>query len=175
MSSTSWSNMYDSQSTTKQPFFNGDNYPFWKNQMRLFIKSNDYLVWDAIEDGPSIPMKRDDEGRLVPKKKNEMSEEERKKIQINDKALHMLFCSFGPDIHSKVSSIESAKEVWDTLETTYEGTSDVKETKIGILNLSYENFKIEPDETVSKMFDRFSTIVNGLKGFGEIIPEDKLV
>ncbi|GMI97388.1 hypothetical protein HRI_003408100 [Hibiscus trionum] len=76
-----------------------------------------------------------------------MSEDERKKIQINDKALHMLFCFFGPDIYSKVSSIESAKE----------------------------NFKIEPDETVSKMFDRFSTIVNELKGFRETIPEDKLV
>ncbi|GMI95177.1 hypothetical protein HRI_003187000 [Hibiscus trionum] len=87
----------------------------------------------------------------------------------------MLFCSFGPGIYSKVSSIESVKEVWDTLETTYEGTNDVKEAKIGILNLSYENFKMEPDETVFKMFDRFSTIVNGLKGFEETIPEDKLV
>ncbi|GMI94663.1 hypothetical protein HRI_003135600 [Hibiscus trionum] len=34
---------------------------------------------------------------------------------------------------------------------------------------------MEPDETVSKMFDRFSTIVNGLKGFGETILEVKLV
>ncbi|GMI75421.1 hypothetical protein HRI_001211400 [Hibiscus trionum] len=167
--------MYDSQSTTKPPFFNGENYSFWKNKMRLFIKSSDYLVWDVIEDGPYIPLKQDVDGKMVLKRRTEMSEEERKKIQVNDKALHMLFCAFGPDIYSKVSSIESAKEVWDTLETTYEGTNDVKETKIGILNLSYENFKMEFDETVSKMFDRFSTIVNGLKGYGEIIPEDKLV
>ncbi|GMI79777.1 hypothetical protein HRI_001647000 [Hibiscus trionum] len=167
--------MYDSQSTTKPPFFNGENYSFWKNKMRLFIKSSDYLVWDVIEDGPYIPLKQDVDGKMVLKRRTEMSEEERKKIQVNDKALHMLFCAFGPDIYSKVSSIESAKEVWDTLETTYEGTNDVKETKIGILNLSYENFKMEFDETVSKMFDRFSTIVNGLKGYGEVIPEDKLV
>ncbi|GMJ03380.1 hypothetical protein HRI_004007200 [Hibiscus trionum] len=175
MASTSGSSMYESQSTTKPSFFNGDNYPFWKNRMRLFIKSNDYLAWDVIEYGPYIPLKRDDDGKIVLKKKIEMSEDERKKIQINDRALHMLFCFFGPDIYSKVSSIESIKEVWDTLQTIYEGTNDVKETKIGILNLSYENFKIEPDETVSKMFDRFSTIVNGIKGFGETIPEDKLV
>ncbi|GMI63474.1 hypothetical protein HRI_000016700 [Hibiscus trionum] len=175
MASTSSSSMYESQSTTKPSFFNGDNYPFLKNRMRLFIKSNNYLFWDVIKDGPYIPLKKDDEGNLVLKKKIEMSEDERKKIQINDKALHLLFFSFGPDIYSKVSSIESAKEVWDTLKTTYEGTNDVKETKIGILNLSYENFKIEPDETVYKMFDRFSTIFNGLKGFGETISKDKLV
>ncbi|GMI79988.1 hypothetical protein HRI_001668100 [Hibiscus trionum] len=90
MTSTTGSSMYESQSTTKPPFFNGDNFLFWKNRMCLFIKSNDYLVWNAIEDGPYIPMKRDDERRLVLKKKIEMSEEERKKIQINDKVLHLL-------------------------------------------------------------------------------------
>ncbi|GMI69866.1 hypothetical protein like AT4G00980 [Hibiscus trionum] len=165
---------YESQSTTKPPFFNGDNYPYWKNRMRLFIKSTDYMVWDVVEEGPFIPMKRDGE-RLVPKVKVEMTDDDRRMMQVNDKALHVIFCALGPDIYSKVSSIESAKEVWDTLETTYEGTSDVKEAKIGLLNLSYENFKMDPEESVSKMFDRFSVIVNGLKGFGEIIPEDKLV
>ncbi|KAL4339871.1 hypothetical protein GQ457_08G027270 [Hibiscus cannabinus] len=34
---------------------------------------------------------------------------------------------------------------------------------------------MEPDEDIKKMFDRFSVIVNGIKGYGEIIPEDKLV
>ncbi|GMI85664.1 hypothetical protein HRI_002235700 [Hibiscus trionum] len=41
--------------------------------------------------------------------------------------------------------------------------------------MASRKLRLEPDETVSKMFDRFSTIVNGLKGFGETIPEDKLV
>ncbi|GMI78316.1 hypothetical protein HRI_001500900 [Hibiscus trionum] len=67
--------MYESQTTTKLSFFNGDNYPFWKNQMPLFIMSNDYLVWDVIEDGPYIPLKQDNEGRMVLKKKMKMSEE----------------------------------------------------------------------------------------------------
>ncbi|GMI76746.1 hypothetical protein HRI_001343900 [Hibiscus trionum] len=171
MASTS---SYESQSTTKPPFFNGDNYLYWKNRMRLFIKSTDFMVWDVVEEGPYIPMRRDGE-RLVPKIKAEMTDDERRRMQVNDKALHVIFCALGPDIYSKVSSIENAKEVWDTLETTYEGTSDVKETKIGLLNLNYENFKMDPDESVSQMFDRFSVIVNGLKGFREIIPEDKLV
>ncbi|KAL4295816.1 hypothetical protein GQ457_12G013770 [Hibiscus cannabinus] len=53
--------------------------------------------------------------------------------------------------------------------------NDVKETKIGLLNLSYENIKMKPNERITKMFDHFSIIVNGRKGFGEIIPKDKLV
>ncbi|GMI70664.1 hypothetical protein HRI_000735700 [Hibiscus trionum] len=74
-----------------------------------------------------------------------------------------------------MSSCKDAKEVWDKLEVTYEGTNEVNETKIGLLNLKYENFKMEPDEDVTNMFDRFSTITNELKGYGEIISEDKLV
>ncbi|KAK9018958.1 hypothetical protein V6N11_034001 [Hibiscus sabdariffa] len=34
---------------------------------------------------------------------------------------------------------------------------------------------MEPDDNVTKMFDCFSVIVNGLKGLGEVIPDDKLV
>ncbi|KAL4386121.1 hypothetical protein GQ457_09G000070 [Hibiscus cannabinus] len=135
MASTSENNFYESQSITKSPFFNGDNYPYWKNRMMLFIKSNDYQVWDVVEDGPLIPMKREG-GRLIPKAKVEMTDDDRRRMQ---------------------------------------GTNDVNETKIGLLNLSYENFKMEPDENVTKIFYRFSVIVNGLKGLGGIIPEDKLV
>ncbi|KAL4377211.1 hypothetical protein GQ457_02G021430 [Hibiscus cannabinus] len=113
--------------------------------------------------------------RKIPKVKNEMIDEEQRNLQVNGKALHMLFCALGPDMYSKMSSCMSAKKVWDTIEPTYEGTNDVKETKIGLINLSYKNLKMQPDENVMKMFDQFSVIVNGLKGFGEVIPEDKLV
>ncbi|GMI70400.1 hypothetical protein HRI_000709300 [Hibiscus trionum] len=175
MTSTSGQNFLESQSITKPPFFNRDNYPYWKNRMELFIKSNDYVLWDVVEDEPTILMKRDKEGRLVSKTRAKMTDEDRRRLQVNDKALHIIFCALGPDIYAKISSCTSAKEVWDKLETTYESTNNVNEAKIGILNLSYENFKMESDESVYKIFDRFSVIVNGLKGFGEIILEDKLV
>ncbi|KAL4323547.1 hypothetical protein GQ457_11G025630 [Hibiscus cannabinus] len=149
-SSSTCFSMEEGQSIAKPPFFNGANYPYWKNRMMLFIQSTDYLIWDVVLD-------------------------ESRRVQMNDKAMHILFCALGPDEYAKMSSCSIAKEIWDKLEVTHEGTSEVNETKIGLLNLSYENFKMEPDEHIKKMFDRFSVIVNGLKGYGEIIPEDKLV
>ena len=89
--------------------------------------------------------------------------------------MHILFCELGSDEYVKMTSCTSAKEIWDKLEVTHEGTNEVKETKIGLLNLSYENFKMEPDEDIKKMFDRFSVVVNGIKGYGEVISEEKLV
>ncbi|GMI70998.1 hypothetical protein HRI_000769100 [Hibiscus trionum] len=153
------------QSIDKPPFFDGDHYAHWKTKMKFFIKSRDYKLWDVVEDGPFVPQRS----------KAEWSADDRKKMELNCKALHILFCAFGPSIYEKMSSCESAMEVWDKLEVTYEGTNEVKETKIGLLTLEYENFKMDPEENIEKMFDRFSTITNGLKGYGEAIPEEKLV
>ncbi|KAK8691537.1 hypothetical protein V6N13_075044 [Hibiscus sabdariffa] len=89
--------------------------------------------------------------------------------------MHILLCALGPEEHAKVSSCDNAKEIWDKIEVIHKGTNEVKETKIGLLNLNYENFKMDPNEDIKAMFNRFSIIVNELKGFGEAIPEDKLV
>ncbi|KAG2703188.1 hypothetical protein I3760_06G126500, partial [Carya illinoinensis] len=45
---------------------------------------------------------------------------------------------------------------------TYEGTSQVKESKIYILTHEYEMFKMNDDESISSMHTRFTNIINSL-------------
>ena len=40
-----------SQSLNVPPFFDGNNYAFWKVQMRAFLYSIDDTVWDVVEAG----------------------------------------------------------------------------------------------------------------------------
>ncbi|KAE8706864.1 NADH dehydrogenase 1 alpha subcomplex subunit 1 [Hibiscus syriacus] len=80
----------------------------------------------------------------------------------------------GPNEYGRVFSCSNAKEICDKLQVTHEGTDEVRETKISLLNHSYENFKMKPDEDIKAMNDRFSMIVNGLKGFGEVISNENL-
>ena len=40
-----------SQSLNVPPFFDGNNYAFWKVRMRAFLCSIDDAVWDAVEVG----------------------------------------------------------------------------------------------------------------------------
>ena len=61
----------------------------------------------------------------------------------------------------------SAKEMWDNLKLIYEGTSEVKATKANILVHKYELFRMKPEETISEMFARFTSITNGLKALGK--------
>ncbi|KAK8697961.1 hypothetical protein V6N13_114093 [Hibiscus sabdariffa] len=96
-------------------------------------------------------------------------------MQLNDKAMHILFYALGPDRYTKTSSCFSAKEIREKFEAIHEGTNQVKETKIGLLNLRYENFKTNLEKDIKAIFDRFFVIANELKGFREMIKKDKLV
>ncbi|GAV59341.1 UBN2 domain-containing protein, partial [Cephalotus follicularis] len=56
-----------------------------------------------------------------------------------------------------------AKEMWDRLEVTYEGTNQVKEAKISMLVHDYEMFTINENEDIKSMFSRFTNIINALQ------------
>ena len=37
------------------PYFNGEDYPYWKDRMRLFIESTSIDMQEVIENGDYIP------------------------------------------------------------------------------------------------------------------------
>ncbi|GAV68123.1 UBN2 domain-containing protein, partial [Cephalotus follicularis] len=58
---------------------------------------------------------------------------------------------------------------------TYEGTNQVKESKISMLVHEYELFMMHNDECISDMFTRFTTITNSFKNLGKSYPNQELV
>ncbi|GAV93023.1 UBN2 domain-containing protein, partial [Cephalotus follicularis] len=58
---------------------------------------------------------------------------------------------------------------------TYEGTNQVKESKISMLVHEYELFMMHDNESISDMFTRFTTIINSLKNLGKSYPNQELV
>lgn len=68
--------------------------------------------------------------KIVIKTRREWDQKEKKLIQINCKAYNTLLCSLSASEFNKVSMCESVKQIWDALEITYEGTNQVKESKI---------------------------------------------
>ncbi|GMI86622.1 hypothetical protein HRI_002331500 [Hibiscus trionum] len=88
-------------SVDKPSFFDETNYAYWKTRMMFFFKSKDYKLWDIIEDGPFVPQRS----------KAEWSADDRKKMELNCKALNFLFRALSLNIYENMSSYESAKEV----------------------------------------------------------------
>ncbi|KAK5833473.1 hypothetical protein PVK06_017309 [Gossypium arboreum] len=65
-------------------------------------------------------------------------------------------------------------ESWDKLEVTYEGISQLKKSKLGIITLNYETFKMKLEEDIKEMSE-FIIIINELKSYGKTYPNEEVV
>jgi hypothetical protein len=167
MANTPRPQMLEGQSTHRPPLFIGSDYGYWKNRMIMYIKGQDYHVWKIIANGPHIPTKIV-EGATLAKLESEWNEADVRLIELNCKAMSTLYCALDPIEYNRVSGCDSAKEIWDKLEVTYEGTNQVKESKMNMLVHEYELFVMKKDENISEMSTRFTNIVNSLKALGKI-------
>ena len=75
----------------------------------------------------------------------------------------------------KISSTKTTKEAWNILQTTYEGTKTVKDSKLQKLTTSFEEIKMEEYESFDKFYAYLKDIVNSAFNLGETIPEPKIV
>ena len=67
------------------------------------------------------------------------------------------------------------KKAWTILQTTYEGTNVVKDSKLQRLTTSFEEIKMEEDESFDEFYAKLKDIVNLAFNLGETIPEPKIV
>ena len=60
--------------------------------------------------------------------------------------------AIGEAEYNRISRCSSAKEIWDTLELAYEGTREVKRSKIDLLMSKYELFAMNKGEKINDCF-----------------------
>ncbi|GAV76837.1 zf-CCHC domain-containing protein/DUF4219 domain-containing protein/UBN2 domain-containing protein, partial [Cephalotus follicularis] len=157
------------------PFFDSNNYGHWKTKMTIFIQSLDYNLWDLIVDGPNLSTVTLENGDVVPKLRNLYDDNDRKRVQINAKAKHIIICAINSNDFNRISSCISAKKMWDRHEVTYEGTNQVKEAKISMLVHEYEMFTMNENEDIKSMFSRFTNIINALQALDKTYSNSEMV
>jgi len=64
--------------------------------------------------------------------------------------------------------------MWDILEVTHEGTSEVKRARKHALIQEYELFRMQKGETLCTVQKRFSHIINHLMSLGKTFDKEKL-
>ncbi|KAH9725263.1 Integrase catalytic domain-containing protein [Citrus sinensis] len=165
----------EGQSTTRPPYFDGNDYPYWKTRMRIYLQALDYEIWEIVNDGPFMPLTKNEVGEDIPKPSREWNEFEKRKASLNSKAMNALFCALDKKEFHRVSSCENANEIWHKLEVVYEGTNQVKESKISRYTRQYELFQMEQNENVYSMYTRFTDIVNTLGALGKTFSNSEKV
>src|SRR5262249_20043690 len=110
-------------------------------------------LWHVVENGPTV---------IEGKNESNYTKAEKEKVQLNEVVMNILYCGLNESDFSRICTCSSAKEIWDNLENTYEGSTRMKDTKISVLCGEFENFKMKANESIYKMHDRFINIVNQL-------------
>ena len=153
------------QSLIISPLFDGINYVYWKVRMRAFLQSLDEKVWQAVKIGWTKPKEAPadwDEAKI-------------KAANFNSRALNALFSAVTNEEFKKISSTEIAQEAWTILQITYEGTKAVKDSKLQRLTTSFEEIKMEEDESFDEFYAKLKDIVNSAFNLEKTILEPKIV
>ena len=150
-------NAIEGQSINRPPFFDGNNYTYWRCRMIIYLKSTNFKLWDITINGFTKNEK--------PYK--DWNEEDERLATLDAKGLNIIFCAVNHEQFNKISNCTTAQEAWHNLEVTHDGTNQVKETKINMLVHKYELFKMKPNEPIGEMFTRFCDITNSLQSLGK--------
>jgi hypothetical protein len=171
----------EGMSSNRPPLFDGTNYNYWSSRMVNYVQAVDYRLWRIITKGPLIPTKllvttdRDGKTLAVEVPITDPNDEELgvlrpaelEKISLNARAINTLHQALCAEEYGRIQGCETAKQIWDCLETTHVGTSKVKNSKIRLYTAEYEKFTMKENESISEMHQRLKLITNTLKSLGK--------
>ena len=89
--------------------------------------------------------------------------------------MNAIFYGVSLDEFHKISHITIAKEAWEILETTYEGTKKVKDTKLQTLTTKFKELKMSEDESFDSFYNKLNEVVIGKFNLGEKMEDLKVV
>ena len=133
--------------------------------MRAFFCAIDESVWDSVKNGYVKPTTA----------KSEWDKTALALANVNNKAINAIFCGVSTDEFHKISHVETAKEAWKILETTYEGTKKVKDMKLQMLTTRFEELKMSDDEAFDSFYGKLNEIIIATLNLGEKIEDAKVV
>ena len=133
------------------PVFDGTEYPYWKNKMRMHLEAIDVDLWYVVKNG-------------VPKVGEGVSAADVKKfIQLDSTAKNIICGHLTKGQYGRVSALKTSKLVWDWLSKVNEGISTQRDQRISVLRNLFNRFKRNDNENVQLTFDRLTDITNELQ------------
>ncbi|KAL1219106.1 hypothetical protein V5N11_003985 [Cardamine amara subsp. amara] len=135
-----------------------EHYGHWKVNMQQIIQGIDLEAWISVEEGWTHPVTKDADGKEIPKPKKSWSAEEKLEAKFNAKALSAIFTSLPRNQFTRVQGCTSAKETWDILQVSFEGTSNVKRTRIDMLESEFESLTMGAGDSIDDFSSKLSSI-----------------
>lgn len=135
--------------------------------MKTYL-SIDPLVLRVIQKGPYIFLDKDGKSKDV----EDLTPEELAKYGYNGK-LNSLIIGLNHVDHNKVSSLKTAKDMWDALRTYHEISKSLIKMKLSKLIIEFKNFKLKEGETNRESQVRFQVTINALEKLDKNILQEE--
>src|SRR4051812_26504343 len=136
------------------PSFDGTDYPYWKNKMRIPLEAIDKDLWDIVDKG--IP-----EATIVTS-----PEVVKKNWQLDAKARSIIAAHLNKAQFNRISGLDSSKKMWMRLSKVNEGVSAERDSRVDTLRSLFNRFKRLDNEHVQQTFGKLTNISNELQALG---------
>jgi hypothetical protein len=137
----------------KTPHLDGEDYSFWSQKMRSHLFSIHPSIWEIVESG--MHFDSTDNPVFI----NEQ-------IHKNAQATTVLLASLCRDEYNKVSGLDNAKQIWDTLKISHEGNDATMITKMELVEGELGRFAMIRGEEPTQTYNRLKTLVNKIQSYG---------
>jgi hypothetical protein len=137
----------------KPPHFDGEDYSFWSHKMSSHLFSLHPSIWEIVENGMHFDSM--DNPVII----NEQ-------IHKNAQATTVFLASLCRDEYNKVSGLDKAKQIWDTLKISHEGNDATMITKMELVEGKLGRFAMIRREEPTQTYDRLKTLVNKIRSYG---------
>jgi hypothetical protein len=87
-------------------------------------------------------------------------------IHKNAQATTVLLASLCRDEYNKVSGLDNAKQIWDTLKISHEGNDATMITKMELVEGELGRFAMIRGEEPTQTYNRLKTLVNKIRSYG---------
>jgi hypothetical protein len=135
------------------PHFDGEDYSFWSHKMRSHLFSLHPSIWKIVKNGMHFDIT--DNVVFI----NEQ-------IHKNAQAMTVLLASLCRDEYNKVSVLDNAKQIWDTLKISHEGNDATMITKMELVEGELGRFVMIRGEEPTQTYNRLKTLVNKIRSYG---------
>jgi hypothetical protein len=135
------------------PHFDGEDYSFWSHKMHSHLFSLHPSIWEIVEN--VMHFDSTDNPLFI----NEQ-------IHKNAQATTVLLASLCRDEYNKVSGLDNAKQIWDTLKISHEGNDATMITKMELVEGELGRFTMVRGEEPTQTYNRLKTLVNKIRSYG---------
>jgi hypothetical protein len=137
----------------KPPHLDGEDYSFWSHKMCSHLFSLHPSIWEIVENG--MHFDSTDNPVFI----NEQ-------IHKNAQATTVLLASLCRDEYKKVSGLDNAKQICDTLKISHEGNDATLINKMELVEGELGRFVMIRGEEPTQTYNRLKPLVNKIRSYG---------